>query len=42
MFRKESDQANDNIHYAIENWEYYIFKLTVEEDDGGYSNIVPF
>jgi hypothetical protein len=42
MFRKESDQENDNIHYAIENWEYYIFKLTVEEDDGGYSNIVPF
>lgn len=41
-FRKESDQANDNIHYAIENWEYYIPSWSLDEDDGGYSNIVPF
>ena len=42
MFRNENDQANDNIHYAVENWEYYILNWSVEEDDGGYSNIVPF
>ena len=25
MFRKENDQANDNIHYAVENWVFTDF-----------------